>query len=117
MTRLLALLIVASCAPAYSQGFYTCEPPDWLTIVDDGPDRAIVTYSNSINDCSNNVSTVLTSDAGVSVRVIITVGSEGDGYKEHIVLEPLDPLMMAFPPEGWLQDGEQQGFIVQGGLS
>jgi hypothetical protein len=36
--------------------------------------------------------------------------------KEQIKLEPLDPQMMAIPPEGWLFDGETQRFIIQGGL-
>ena len=102
---------------AYSQGFYRCEPPDRITIEDDGPGRAIVTFYNSINDCSNNMDRVMTSDDGIAVRVIIKVGSADNDYRETITLEPQDPVMMAYPPEGDLLDGEERRFIIQGGLS
>jgi len=102
---------------AFSQGFYTCAPPDRITITDDGPGRAIVTYYNSINDCSNNMDRVMETDNGIAVRVIITVGGSDTDYRERITLEPQDPMMMAFPPEGDLLDGEERRFIIQGGTS
>ena len=103
--------------PAYSQGFYTCTPPDRITIVDDGPGRAIVTFYNSVNDCYNNIDRVMETDGGIAVRVIIKVGSADNEYRETIILEPQDPMMMAFPPEGDLYDGEERRFVIQGGLS
>ncbi len=102
---------------AWSQGSYSCTPPDRLTIADDGQGRAIVTYYNSVNDCSNNVDRVLTSDNGIAVRVTIEVGGEEVEYRERITLEPQDPNMMAFPPQQDLLDGEERRFVVQGGLS
>lgn len=102
---------------ALSQGFYRCEPPDRITITDDGPGRAIVTYYNSINDCSNNLDQVMESEGGIAVRVIITVGGADTDYRERITLEPQDAMMMAFPPEGDLLDGEERQFVIQGGLS
>lgn len=102
---------------AFGQGAYKCEPPDRITIQDDGPGRAIVTYYNSINDCSNHVDRVLESANGIAVRVIIEVGGEEHDYRELITLEPQDALMMAFPPEGALLDGEERQFVIQGGLS
>lgn len=102
---------------AWGQGSYVCTPPDRLTIADDGPGRAIVTYYNSVNDCSNNVDRVLTSENGIAVRVVIEVGGEEIEYRERITLEPQDPNMMAFPPEQDLLDGEERRFVIQGGLS
>ena len=107
--------VIASAA--FSQGFYRCEPPDRITIADDGPGRAIVTFYNSINDCSNNIDRVMTSDDGISVRIIITVGGAETDYRERITLEPQDPMMMSFPPGGDLFDGEERQFVIQGGTS
>ena len=101
----------------WGQGFYRCEPPDRVTITDDGPDRAIVTFYNSINDCSNNVDRVMESDNGIAVRVVIKVGSAANEYRETITLEPQNPMMMAFPPEGDLLDGEERRFVIQGGVT
>ena len=114
MTRA-ALLALAIAAPAHAQ--YVCAPPDRITIADDGPGRAVVTYYNSVNDCSNNVDRVMTSDNGISVRVVVQVGDATMEYRERITLEPQDPNMMAFPPEGDLLDGEEREFVIQGGLS
>jgi hypothetical protein len=113
-----AVLAVAAFigSAAWSQN-YRCEPPDRITIESDGSDRAIVTYYNSINECSSNVDRVMEADNGISVRVIITVGSADTDYRERITLEPQDPMMMAIPPEGDLLDGEERRFVIQGGLS
>jgi hypothetical protein len=101
----------------HGQGYYRCEPPDRITIADDGHGRAIVTYYNSVNDCSNNIDRIMESENGIAVRVVITVGGEDNEYRETITLEPQDPTMMAFPPEGDLLDGEEKQFVIQGGLS
>jgi hypothetical protein len=107
----------AAAGAAFGQAFVRCEPPDRITIADDGPGRAIVTFYNSINDCSNNLDRVMTTENGIAVRVIITVGGADTEYRERITLEPQDPMMMAFPPEGDLLDGEERRFVVQGGVS
>lgn len=114
-----ALLMGATffAGQAFGQGFYRCEPPDRITIEDDGPGRAIVTFYNSVNDCSNNLDRVMETENGIAVRVIIEVGSAENDYRERIILEPQDPMMMAFPPEGDLFDGEEKQFLIQGGLS
>ena len=96
---------------------YRCEPPDRITIADDGPGRAIVTFYNSVNDCSSNIDRVMETDNGIAVRVIITVGSSENEYRETISLIPQDPVMMSFPPVGDLLDGEEKRFVIQGGLS
>jgi hypothetical protein len=110
-------IAIFAAETAFGQGFYRCEPPDRITIADDGPGRAIVTYYNSVNDCSNNIDRVMESDNGIAVRVIIEVGGAETEYRERITLEPQDPMMMAFPPEGDLLDGEERRFVIQGGLS
>ena len=102
---------------AMGQGTYRCDPPDRISIADDGHGRAIVTYYNSVNECSNNIDRVMTTDNGIAVRVIIEVGSAETEYRERITLIPQDPAMMAFPPEGDLLDGEERRFVIQGGLS
>ena len=102
---------------AWSQGHYTCEPPDRIPIEDDGPTKAMVTFYNSVNDCSEIMDLVMQSDNGIAVRVIIQIGSQENDYRETIMLEPQDPLMMAFPPEGDLIDGEEMQFVIQGGIS
>jgi hypothetical protein len=116
MTRAL-ILALAFAAPAFAQSGYVCSPPDRITIADDGPGRAVVTYYNSVNACSNNVDRVMTSDGGISVRVIVTVGTAAMEFRERITLEPQDPNMMSYPPEGDLLDGEERQFVIQGGLS
>lgn len=115
----IALIALLSAAPAGAQAPYEarCVPPDRLEIADDGPDRAIVTFYNSINDCSKGSDFVITSDNGVAVRVIIEIGGAGNEYREVIRLVPEDPMYMAFPPEGELLDGEEKHFLIQGGLS
>ena len=99
------------------QSFYRCEPPDRITIEDDVYGRAIVTFYNSVNDCSNNIDRIIETDNGIAVRVIIEVGTADNDYRERITLIPQDPAMMAFPPEDDLIDGEEKRFLIQGGLS
>jgi len=100
----LAALVLAPFAPAQPYGGSTCTPPDELTIRDDGPGKAIVTYSNSVNQCSVPLIRRLVSPAGIAVDV-------------RIDLLGVDAFMMAFPPEGDLLDGETAEFIIMGGLA
>jgi hypothetical protein len=115
----LLLLAGALVAPAYAQGYgpAPCEIPDILTIRDDGPGKAIVTYYNSVAECSEVLQRTLISPAGIEVKIYIDLlGIEDDG-REKITLQPLDPTMMSFPPEGKLLDGEQRDFLIMGGMS
>lgn len=116
-----ALLLACLAGPAAAQSFPTtpsvCEP-DRLEIRDAGEGRAIVTYYNSVQQCSMGLTRVMTSPNGVQVEVTIKVNStDVDGGRERITLSPIDPQMMALPPDGLLLDGETREFLIQGGLS
>jgi hypothetical protein len=95
---------------------YSCLEQDYIAIKDDGSDRAIVTYSNSIENCSNDLNWIFEAPNGIKVRIQIKVGGTGE-HAEVIYLYPLTPGYMAFPPEGNVLDGEKMEFIIQGGLS
>jgi hypothetical protein len=95
----------------------SCIEQDYVVIKDDGIDRAVVIYSNSIENCSNNFEAILTSPNGISVHVKITIGDTSTDQKEIIEVTPLDLQMMSFPPSGFIQDGEIGKFIIAGGLS
>jgi bifunctional DNA-binding transcriptional regulator/antitoxin component of YhaV-PrlF toxin-antitoxin module len=113
-------IVALTISPALGQGpanDRSCNPQDKVEIVDDTEGRAIVTYYNSSEECSVARDYVITSAAGIKVRVIITIGSNTDQGREIIELVPLDPAMMAYPPEGRLTDGETQHFLIQEGLS
>ena len=114
-----ALLAVLLAAPATAQpyGGSTCTPPDELTIRDDGPGKAIVTYSNSVNQCSVPLIRRLVSPQGIAVDVRIDLLGDDHQRRERITLHPVDAFMMAFPPEGDLLDGETAEFIIMGGLA
>ena len=113
----LAALVLAPFAPAQPYGGSTCTPPDELTIRDDGPGKAIVTYSNSVNQCSVPLIRRLVSPAGIAVDVRIDLLGDDHERREWITLHPVDAFMMAFPPEGDLLDGETAEFIIMGGLA
>ena len=113
-------IVALSITPALGQGAgndRSCNPPDSVTIEDDTEGRAIVTYYNSSEECSNGRDYVIASKAGIEVRVIITIGATADEGREVIELIPVDSKMMAFPPEGRLIDGETQHFLIQEGIS
>jgi hypothetical protein len=114
-----ALLAALLAFPSFAQpvGSSTCSPPDEITIRDDGPGKAIVTYSNSVNRCSAETIGRLTSPNGISVDFRIELTGEENDYRERITLNPVAVEMMAFPPEGDLLDGETQEFIIMGGLA
>jgi hypothetical protein len=116
----LALSILLLTTTALAQGRppdRRCLHSDQLGIADAGIGRAIVTYYNHVSACSRSVDLVLRSRAGIEVRVVITIGSRTDGFRETITLTPLDPQMMALPAEGRLLDGESGAFLIQGGGS
>ncbi len=114
-----AALLCLLATPAFAQAYThpACSEPDRLEIRDDGPGRAIVTFYNSRQNCSQELRQDLTSPNGIKVRVVISLGGEADEYRERITLEPLTDQYQAYPPEGWLLDGEEAEFVVQGGLS
>jgi len=112
-----ALLCILA-APAFAQSYQpACTEPDRLEIRDDGPGRAIVTYYNSVKNCSQPMIVTLTSPNGIEVDVRIDLMGKEDDYRERITLEPMTESMMAFPEEGDLLDGETREFAIQGGLS
>lgn len=114
-----ALLAVLLAAPATAQpyGGSACTPPDELTIRDDGVGKAIVTYSNSVNQCSVPLIKRLVSPNGIAVDVRIDVLGDDHQRRERITLSPVEAGMMAFPPEGDLLDGESREFVIMGGLA
>lgn len=120
LRALLLSTLLFSCAPAHAEppgGNTFCEPPDKWSIRDDGPDRAILTYSNSEAGCSTNVDTMLTSENGIQVRVIILANPADASGAERFDAVPQDPNMMAFPPSVDVADGDTQEIVVQGGMS
>jgi hypothetical protein len=103
----------AQSGPPYALPYIqSCIEQDSISIRDEGPDKAIVTYSNSIEECSSPVTLHLTAPNGIKVRVTIQIGDA-----ETITLEPEDPLFMSIPPEGDVPDGEKQEFLLMGGMS
>jgi hypothetical protein len=108
--------LIAVAAFAQPVGTTTCAP-DVIEIRDDGHGRAIVTYSNSVEQCSKSLMMTLTSPNGISVDIRIELLGAAHNYRERITLVPVDDMMMAFPPEGDLLDGETQEFVIQGGIS
>lgn len=102
---------------AFAQSPSVCTPPDEITIRDAGEGKAIVTYSNSVNQCSKEYIGRLVSPNGITVDVRIELLGKRDDYRERIILMPVDPDMMAFPPEGDLLDGETREFVIMGGLA
>jgi hypothetical protein len=113
----LAALVLAPFAPAQPSGSSACTPPDEITIRDDGIGKAIVTYSNSVNQCSVPLIRRLVSPQGIAVDVRIDLLGDEHERRERITLNPVDADMMAFPPEGDLLDGESREFVIMGGLA
>jgi hypothetical protein len=103
--------------PAYPGCGHCILDPDRVTIRDAGHWRAVVTYYNSGFGCSGGLSEIMTTPAGVSVRVVISVNADAGAEKERIVVIPQTDGMMAFPPEADLKDGETVEIIVMGGLA
>lgn len=116
---LVALLVcpTLSFAQTYDRAPYSCSIPDSLDIKDDGPDRAIVTYYNSVQSCSQPLKKILISPNGIEVVVVIEIGHAEVNNREIITLFPVSPSMMSFPPEGQVQDGETKQYIITGGIS
>jgi hypothetical protein len=114
-----ALLTAILTLPAAAQPYNgsTCTPPDEITIRDDGIGKAIVTYSNSVNQCSVPLIRRLVSPHGIEVDVRIDLLGDDHDRRERITLTPVEPSMMAFPPEGDVLDGESREFVIMGGLA
>jgi hypothetical protein len=104
--------------PAHAQGYSTPSCiPDSITIRDAGEGRAILTYSNSVDQCSAELVKTLTSPNGIAVEVQITLGGKENEYRERIELRPLTDGYFAVEPEGELLDGEVRDFLIVGGVS
>jgi hypothetical protein len=116
---LVPLVTLCLAGPALPQpsGSSACTPPDEITIRDDGIGKAIVTYSNSVNQCSVPLIRRLVSPQGIAVDVRIDLLGDEHERRERITLHPVEADMMAFPPEGDLLDGESREFIIMGGLA
>lgn len=123
MTRLILIIALffflwLAIKPVHGQGLNqapyiaSCTEQDWLSIEDDGEGKAIVTYLNSIEECSSPVTLKLVSPNGIAVKVTIIIGDA-----ETIILEPVDSNYMSFPPEADLKDGETKTFVIMGGMS
>ena len=95
----------------------SCLVQDWVTIEDDGPDKATVTYYNSIDNCSSPGTWTFTSPNGISVKVTVSLGGAETVYKENVLIIPDDPNFMSFPPEEDIVDGETKKFMIIGGMS
>ncbi len=94
----------------------SCIIQDSIGIRDEGPDKAIVTYYNSVENCSSAFDIKLIAPNGIGARVRVIIGGEEVDYKEVITVEPLDPNFMSFPPEVEVLDGEKTEIVIMGGL-
>jgi len=118
MKMLLSLFLVFVPSILIAQQENGCNVmPDKLEIVDDGPSKAIVTYYNSIEQCSVNKNFTLVSEQGIEVLVMIRIAVPELGTKEQIILIPKDGQYMSYPSEDSLFDGETKSFIVAAGVS
>lgn len=118
MNRLaIVLMLLSTVAYADMHVHGGCNIPDTVGIVDLEPGKAMVVYYNSSERCSNPINMTLVSPAGISVQVTVDVQGGVDEDREHIVVTPLDPGMMAFPPEALVPDGDKTEIIVMGGLA
>lgn len=95
----------------------SCLIQDWVTIEDDGPEMAIVTYYNSADNCSSPGSWTITAPNGISVKVVVELGGLETVYRENVLILPEDTWMMSFPPEEDIVDGETKTFRIMGGMS
>lgn len=110
---ILPFLLLPSLAFANPTGYTVgCKVKDAIGIRDAGEGKAIVTYYNSEERCSGGMDLVLTSQNGISVRVIVEVGPD----EEFIVVIPLNEGMMSDPPEAYVIDGAGVDIVVMGGL-
>ena len=112
-----ALIMFPMMACAQLPFVPTCISQDSISIKDDGPEKAIVTYYNSYENCSSPAQIILEAPNGIRVRITIEIGGQDIVYKERITIEPLDPNFMSFPPEDNVEDGETKEFLIMGGLA
>lgn len=117
MKKLLLVLALLS-SPVSAQNIYekapssTCTESDWIGIEDEGHGIAVVTYSNSIESCSEKLDMIITSPNGISVRVQIIIGGA-----ETIIITPQDPTYRSDPNKADVEDGDKEIFYITGGTS
>lgn len=113
---LLIFLFVSFATPSRSENLMpyiaSCLEQDWLSIENNGPQEAIVKYMNSIESCSSPMNVIISAPNGIEVRIEIIIADD-----ETIILTPIDPSFMSFPPESTMKDGApMETFIIKGGM-
>lgn len=88
-----------------------CRVPDKLMIEDAGVSSAMVTYYNSIENCSRPVDMIMTSPNGIAARVVVVLGGDED-RRERLTVTPVDVQYAADPPEAHLLEGETVVVII-----
>lgn len=123
MTRL-ALILALAATSAAAQNFPAMPPTSWatdctkpeaqdvLTIEDDGPHIAVLTYSNAAERCSDTVDRTMRSQNGIAVTVRVIVAD-----RETLEVIPHDPQYHAHPSRIEVEDGESVFVIVMAGTS
>lgn len=99
----------AQDVPPHADMATKCERnPDRYELTDAGPGRAILYYYNSSDLCTHDEwPLVLTTEAGISVRVFIEVADA-----ETIRVVPENPSFLAYPQEAEVKDGDDVEIII-----
>ena len=123
MIRLALIIALAACPLAAQQfpsmpvpGNHCADGGDVLLLEDGGASVAVLTYSNSVHQCSKPVDQIMTAPNGIEVRVVVNIGS-GSDTRETITITPVDRQYIADPPQASIHDGESVVVIVMAGVS
>ncbi len=95
----------------------SCHDPDTVTFRDVAHGIAVVTFYNSEAKCSKDVDIVMTTENGISARIVIWANPPSAGDSEEIKVFPETPGYFAAPPEAQVPDGDTVEVYVMGGLS
>lgn len=114
--RAATLALMLLVGPAFAQA-PRCLEPDHVSLRDDGPGRAILLFRNSADQCSSTVNTILTTRAGISVRVTIDPNGDPGASLEIIRALPQNPGFSAFPGRAEVKDGEEIEIEIVMGVS
>ena len=93
-----------------------CHEPARLIIEDIAPGAVGVFYSNSVCGLSEGLNEVITTPAGVTMRIVIDVNVEGEAMSERIVVYPKTPGYFADPnvPMDVIDGGSITIYVTQG---